>query len=193
MATRLTLVCHGSTAAVRAAAFPEDEPLEPRALARIGGWPSGSPDRVMTSPARRARQTAEALGLAADIDLDLRDCDYGSWAGQSYEEVRAQNPDALGAWMRDPAAAPPDGESTLHVLARAGRWLDALQGTDGQVVAVTHPAFIRAAVVQAIGAPPQSVWRIDIPPLSLTRLSGHDGRWNVVGLAPMPGGPGQGA
>ena len=191
MSTRLALVCHGSTAAVRAAAFPEDEPLEPQALGRIGLWPRslGVPDRVLTSPALRARQTAEALGVAAAIDPDLRECAYGSWAGRSYEEVRTREPDAISAWMRDPAAAPPDGESMLHLIARAARWLDLQRQAAGQVVAVTHPAFIRAAVVHAIGAPPLSVWRIDIAPLSLTRLSGHDGRWNLVGLGPMPDGP----
>ena len=44
---------------------------------------------------------------------------------------------------------------------------------------VTHATIIRAAIVQAIGAPPQSFWRIDIAPLSITRLSGDDGRWNL--------------
>ncbi len=191
MTTRLTLVCHGSTLAVRAAAFPEDEPLEPQALARVAGWPRslGAPDRILTSPALRARQTAEALGLAATIDPDLRDCGYGIWAGRSYEEVRTREPDAIGAWMADPAMPPPDGESTLQLIARAARWLDLQRQTAGQVVAVTHPAFIRAAVVHAIGASPNSVWRIDVAPLSVTRLSGHDGRWNLVGLGPMPNQP----
>jgi hypothetical protein len=30
-----------------------------------------------------------------------------------------------------------------------------------------------------IGAPPQSFWRIDIVPLSMTRLSGANGRWSL--------------
>ncbi|KGM30735.1 histidine phosphatase, partial [Inquilinus limosus MP06] len=34
MPTRLTLICHGATAATRSGAFPADEPLEDRALLR---------------------------------------------------------------------------------------------------------------------------------------------------------------
>jgi broad specificity phosphatase PhoE len=45
---------------------------------------------------------------------------------------------------------------------------------------VTHASIIRAAVVHAIEAGPQSLWRIDIAPLSITRLSGTNGRWNLT-------------
>jgi broad specificity phosphatase PhoE len=43
----------------------------------------------------------------------------------------------------------------------------------------THPAIIRAAIVHAIEADSHSFWRIDIAPLSITRLSGLGGRWNL--------------
>jgi broad specificity phosphatase PhoE len=39
-----------------------------------------------------------------------------------------------------------------------------------QSIVVTDPAIIRAAIVHAIEATPQSFWRIDIAPLSITRL-----------------------
>jgi broad specificity phosphatase PhoE len=45
---------------------------------------------------------------------------------------------------------------------------------------ITHAAVIRAAIVHAIEATPQSFWRIDVAPLSCTRLSGTNGRWNLV-------------
>ena len=50
---------------------------------------------------------------------------------------------------------------------------------DGRVVAVTHPAVIRAAIVHALGAPPASLWRIDVEPLSLTRLHHGSGGWSL--------------
>jgi hypothetical protein len=40
--------------------------------------------------------------------------------------------------------------------------------------------MIRAAIIQAIEAPPHAFWRVDIAPLSITRLSSIDGRWNVA-------------
>jgi broad specificity phosphatase PhoE len=45
---------------------------------------------------------------------------------------------------------------------------------------VTHAAVIRAAIVHAIEATPQSFWRIDVAPLSCTLLSGSESRWNLV-------------
>jgi broad specificity phosphatase PhoE len=35
-------------------------------------------------------------------------------------------------------------------------------------------------MIHAIGAPPQSFWRIDIAPLSITHLSGDNNRWNLT-------------
>ena len=67
MTARLILICHGSTDAVRRAAFPRDEQLDDRAKMSgtefAGHLPSV--DCCWTSPELRTRQTAEALGLRA--------------------------------------------------------------------------------------------------------------------------------
>jgi broad specificity phosphatase PhoE len=81
--------------------------------------------------------------------------------------------------MRDPAAAPHGGESLLALLGRVGCWLDAHARDGGRVLAVTHAGPVRAAVVHALGAPPDAFWRLDVAPLSRTVLHAHDGRWTV--------------
>jgi broad specificity phosphatase PhoE len=48
-----------------------------------------------------------------------------------------------------------------------------------RTIAVTHPSVIRAAIIHAIDATPQSFWRIDIAPLPLTTLSRNNGRWSL--------------
>ena len=75
-------------------------------------------DRCWTSPELRTRQTAEALGLSADIQPMLRECDYGRWAGKKFSEIAADEPDAANSWLRDPAAAPHGGESILDLMRR---------------------------------------------------------------------------
>ena len=90
--------------------------------------------------------------------------------------------------MSDPTAAPHGGESTLALMARVSAWLDEQRKTPGRVVAVTHAAVIRAAIVHAIGATSASMPRIDIAPLSVARLSGHGDRWNLVSLGEHAGG-----
>ena len=113
----------------------------------------------------------------------LRDCDYGRWAGRSFDEVQSEEPDAIAAWLRDPSCAPHGGESILALIERAAAWLDRESERPGRILAVTHAAFIRAAIVHAIDAPPHSFWRIDIAPLSLIRLSGARRRWTLASIA----------
>ncbi|TSD89207.1 histidine phosphatase family protein [Mycobacterium sp. KBS0706] len=186
MPTRLTLICHGATAATRSGAFPADEPLEERALVRVAALQPmiRRAGRAWTSPALRARQTAAALSIDAIEEPALRDIDSGRWAGRRLEEIQAEEPESVIAWLADLDAAPHGGESLSALLGRAAAWLDARAGDGGPGIAVTHAAVIRAAILHALAAPASSFWRIDIAPLSLTELS-HDGRrwaWRAASL-----------
>ena len=182
MTARLIFICHASTDAVRRSAFPTDEPLdgigEREAAALAGSVPHA--DQIRSSPELRARQTARVLGLNAAVEPALRDCDYGSWSGQNFDDISAKEPDAVAAWLRDPAAAPHGGESLLALMQRVAAWLAGQLSQHHQAIVITHAAVIRAATVHAIEATPQSFWRIDVAPLSCTRLSGNNGRWNLV-------------
>lgn len=184
MITRLKMLCHASTSAVRTSAFPADEPLDVQGRQRLAAYPHdlSRADRYLTSPALRARQTAEVLQLNATIEPMLRDCNYGRWSGRSFDEVRTQEPEAVAEWMQNPGAAPHGGELILALIERVAIWLDAQSGAPGLTVAVTHASVIRAAIVHAIEAEPRSFWRIDVAPLSLTRLSGDSRRWNLVSI-----------
>jgi broad specificity phosphatase PhoE len=181
MSTRLTLICHGATAATRLAAFPSDEGLEPRAHARAERLRPFPRRRgpVLTSPARRAHETAAALGLDATPDEALRDLDLGRWSGRRLEAVEAEEPAALAAWLTDPEAAPHGGETILALAARAAAWLDRIGESEGTITAITHPAVIRVAILHTLGAPMGGFWRIDVAPLSFTEIHGRAGRWTL--------------
>ncbi len=182
MTARLILICHASTDAVRGFSFPADEPIDERGRKRATALAAELPRAAQywTSPELRTRQTAEALGLSAVSLPVLRDCDYGSWSGHSFDDVLAREAAAVSNWLRDPAATPPGGELMLSLMQRAAGWLDGENGRAGLSIVVTHATIIRAAIVHAIKADPESFWRIDIAPLSVTRLSGKDGRWNLT-------------
>src|ERR1700759_1945389 len=136
MTTRLKLLCHASTAAVRTSTFPADEPLDPQGRQKLATFPNPLPhsSRCFTSPALRTRETAEALGLSATIEPALRDCDYGRWTGRSFEEVRVQEPQAMAEWIGNPKAALHGGESVAVLIARVSKWLDAQSAAPGTVV-----------------------------------------------------------
>ena len=184
MTARLILICHASTDAMHKLAFPDDEPLNARGRAQAAKLAGSLPraDRCWSGPELRARQTAEALGLNAEIQPLLRDCNYANWRGRTLDDLHAREPDAVAAWLGDPAATPHGGESLLALMERVAAWLDGEQTHHQQSIVVTHAAIIRAAIVHAIAAPPHSFWRIDVAPLSCTRLSGNGGRWNLVSV-----------
>ena len=184
MTVRLHLICHASTSAARAAAFPADEPLDAQSLKKIAAasYRPASGARCWSSPALRAVQTAEALRLDATVEPALRECDYGCWTGRSLDDLQAEEPEAVAAWLKDPASAPHGGETLVALIRRVSGWLDRVASADGTVVAVTHASIIRAAIVCAIEAEPRSFWRIDVSPLFLTRLNGHSGRWTLASM-----------
>jgi broad specificity phosphatase PhoE len=190
MTIRLRLLCHAATAATRSAGFPADEPLDDRARQALSGLSHNlhRADRCFVSPSLRARQTAEALNLDATAEPLLSECDYGRWTGRALAEVQAEEPEAVADWLRAPDAAPHGGESMQDLLGRVGHWLDLQRSATGLTVAVTHASVIRAAIVHAIEAGPRAFWRIDVAPLSLTKLSGDGQRWNLASIGPMRAG-----
>ncbi|MBY2914763.1 histidine phosphatase family protein [Rhizobium leguminosarum] len=180
MNTRLTWICHGATAASRKALFPLDEPLEDKAVEEAGRMiPQPRADRIAMSPALRARQTAEALRLEARIDLALRDCDHGRWAGRSITTIGTEEPENLMGWMSDPEAAPHGGESLVDLRTRIAGWMDEQSSLGGHVIAVSHAAVIRAAIVHVLQAPLSSFWLSDVEPLSVIRMTSNGQRWSL--------------
>ncbi len=191
MGVRLTLVCHAATEATRQAAFPLDEPLEPLAAAKAAALAASLArvDQAWTSPALRAKQTASALGLDAAIDPALADLDLRLWAGRRLEEVEASDAAGLRRWSTDPTAAPHGGESVERLLRRVGGWLDGKAGHQGRLLAVTHAAIIRAAILVALDAHPRAFWRIDVEPLCFATLQQHGGGWTWRLSTPQRPGP----
>ena len=188
MPGRLTLICHGTTAATRASAFPLDEPLENGVAEQVRvlsptlrRW-----DRAVTSPALGARQTADALSLDASVHPALRDCDYGHWGGRRLADIQAAHPTEVAAWLSDLGAAPHGGESLLALMRRVSDWVADRLHDDGHTIAVTHGAVIRAAVIGVLAAPPEAFWRIDAEPLSRVDLRSDSRRWvlRVPGSSP---------
>lgn len=183
MTARLLLVRHGTTAAVRASAFPLDEGLDDRgraeARALLPHLPSAA--TVVRSPARRCAETAVALGRPdAPADDGLREAGFGEWAGKQLAELHAADAAPVVAWMTDPSFAPPGGESLEALTARVGVWMAAHDADETPLVAVTHGGVVRAAIAVALGAPAGAAWRIDVSPGSITELHAHDGRWRLT-------------
>jgi len=90
--------------------------------------------RIISSPARRCLQTAEAIAAAMDLPIrtietsdGLLEMDYGAWDGLTAEECRARDPALRAAWEADPYETRcPEGESGADVARRASAVLDTI-------------------------------------------------------------------
>jgi len=173
---RLTLVSHAMTDAMAAGRFPTDEDVNDLGRRQIDGVDIGPVERAFCGPEARAQQTALLLGLEPGIEPGLADLDCGRWRGDYLGRVP---PDEMTIWLTDPTRAPHGGESVVDLVARVARWMDSLTSEHARVVAVTHPAVVRAAVLVALDAPPKSFWRIDIAPVSRTAMHFRGHAWTL--------------
>ncbi|GAB1691824.1 histidine phosphatase family protein [Krasilnikovia sp. M28-CT-15] len=175
------LLACAPTPALRAAVFGGDgEPDEAglRATQSLAGQRGLTADVPwLCGGSVAATATARALGRAATAVPALADPDFGRWSGATLETVAARDPAAVQAWLTDPGAAPHGGESLAAVAARVGAWLHG--PAQGPVVAVAHPVVVRAAVACALGLPAAALWRLDVAPLALVRLTCRAGRWHL--------------
>jgi broad specificity phosphatase PhoE len=182
--TTTLLLRHGQTAlsAERRFAGRGDIPLtdlglEQAAAAAARLAQRGGIDLVLTSPLRRAQQTAQAVADAAGAPLamaeDLAETDFGSWEGMTFAEVMSRWPDEIAAWMANADAAPPGGESFAAVAVRVNAALDRLLATHrGQtVVIVSHVTPIKTIVCRALLAPTAALFRIHLDVAALSEAA----------------------
>lgn len=174
---RLTLVAHAMTDAMAAGRFPVDESLNVLGQRQVDATVDlGEIGVALCAPEKRTRQTAELLGLRAEVDPRLSDLDCGRWRGEVLGGVQ---PAELAVWLTEPDRAPHGGESVVALIERVRGWLAAVSQEPRRVVAVTHPAVIRAAMLVVLDAPPKSFWRIDITPASRTVLHFRGQVWTL--------------
>jgi len=126
--------------------------------------------RVVSSPLRRTRETAAALGLPTTVDDRFVELDYGALEGVPLVDVPA---DLWARWQADLDWAPEGGESIGALGARVREGCEALveEAAEHDVVVVTHVSPVKASVAWALGVDDGVSWRMFVAPASLTRIS----------------------
>ncbi|HEX8006099.1 MAG TPA: histidine phosphatase family protein [Trebonia sp.] len=150
---------------------------------------------ALTSPLRRARRTAELVGLPhAQVEPNLHEWDYGGYEGLTTAEIRRQRPDWV-LWTDGvtPGSAGRPGESPGQVGARADLVLARIRpvlsdSALGDVVLVAHGHFLRVIAARRLGLPPAAgaLFRLNTGTVSI--LGTEHGRpvitaWNATPLA----------
>lgn len=146
--------------------------------ARAASWlkRQGNVDAVVSSPLRRARETAafvgRELGLDVDLEAGIAEAAFGEWDGHSFAEILESWPDEIQEWLGSTAVAPPGGETFDavydRVVAARDRLLSAYAGKT--IVAVSHVTPIKMMVRLAIDAPMRAIYKMELAPASITTI-----------------------
>ncbi|WP_053758530.1 bifunctional RNase H/acid phosphatase [Streptomyces sp. AS58] len=147
----------------------------------------GTIQAIVASPLARTRETAGVvaarLGLEVSIEEGLRETDFGAWEGLTFAEARERHPDDLNAWLASPEAEPTGGgESFAATATRIAATRDKLVAAYAgrTVLLVTHVTPIKTFVRLALGAPPESLFRMELSAASLSAVAYYaDGNASV--------------
>lgn len=184
---RVVLVRHAETAENAAGRFlgRSDPGLSPTGVGQAERLASvftpGGSHRILSSPARRALETAQLLGLHAPvIEADLREIDFGAWEGLTQAEVSERDPENFRAFAGGDIDGFPGGETVAAVADRTVAVLDAHR--PDSLVVVTHATVVRILVTALVGLPVSSYRSAFGRPghVSLTELEQHEGGWRLL-------------
>lgn len=181
--TRLMLVRHGETALTaqrrysgrRDVALSEQGHRQAVAVAVRVATMAGSVAAVVSSPLVRCMATAERIAVRTGVGQvqtmpELVECDFGSWEGLTFVEVRERWPDQLDQWLSSPAAAPPGGESFDQVYSRVRAVVPALLSDHPgrTVVAVSHVTPIKLILRDALDGGGSFLQRLFLDPAGIS-------------------------
>lgn len=135
-----------------------DIPLSAEGRAMVATWrlPAEIQDfDVITSPLRRARETAEILGFPDALsDPRLVETDWGAWEGARLADLRQDGgADFLFAEAQGLDFTPPGGESPRMVQHRLQPLLAELAIKSRPCLLISHKGIIRALYALATGWP----------------------------------------
>jgi ribonuclease H / adenosylcobalamin/alpha-ribazole phosphatase len=192
--TTTLLLRHGETEHTIGKLFSgsggDDPPLAPTGRAQAAAAAAALPGRgisaIVSSPMRRARETADTVAAAVGLPVreidELRECAFGEWEGRTFAEVRERWPQELAGWLGSTSVAPPGGESLDAVDQRVRRARDKLlaRHPESTVLVVCHVNPIKVLVRETLGAPASALYRMELSPASLTRIE-----WYANGTASL--------
>ena len=195
--TKILLIRHGHVEGIKPERFRGRAPLpltargrdEAAAVARrvARSW---KPSRVYTSPMGRAVDTAAAIASACAVAApeacaDLNDIDCGVWQFKTFTDAKAEDPALFAAWFATSHLVRfPNGESLQDLGARAANALRLVLARHpaDTIVLVSHDSLNRALLLQFLGLPLSSYWRLEQSPCCINEIDIADGNTSIQRL-----------
>lgn len=193
----LYLVRHGETewSRTRRHTGRTDVPLTPRGRIQAGLLKGTlehvRPDRVLTSPLSRARDTAALAGFPdAEVEPRLLEWDYGDAEGRTTEEIREEVP-GWSVWTHPMAGAEPLASVAARVDELLAELTDpGLTDPATTTLLVAHAHVLRILAARWCEQPAADGERLVLDPASVSvlgfeRTTRCIERWNVVPDRPI--------
>lgn len=149
--------------------------------------------RIVTSPLRRAKETAllaaQRCPDAALLEDDrLKEFNLGRWSGM--EDAELQRDPLYQAYLADPEKTPfPSGETLAMVLARAEACREEQWRllAEGSLLLVSHAGVIKVLIASILRLPLRHFWIPQVGNASLTLLdvSGREPRLVASNVLPL--------
>lgn len=122
-------------------------------------------DSFYSSPFEGAFETASTLAARHRRGVirqnDLRDMDYGKWAGKTAAELKESDPELLITWQFKPHEhRMPGGETLQEVQERVVRTVENILSVEkgNGVCVVTHPIPVKAAMCHFMNDDLSIIW-----------------------------------
>lgn len=155
------------------------------------------PARVISSPLRRAKESALILGTQLGLKVigerkDLHEFLYGIWEGMTEEDVRKFRMSEYEQWKATPVNTEiPHAE---HINDAYNRCRDIweyyesdIQAWGGSIVSVAHDIVNRLIICNALDLPANYIWRFKQTNASVSVLAlkhSYDGRLRMLNHTP---------
>ena len=152
-------------------------------------------DHIATSPMQRCLCFAKELSAKQQANLitldDMRELHFGDWEGLGFEQLEAEYGPLLQQFWQSPVGIqPPEGESfdafASRVIDSWQAWINSDCGNRRLLIA--HGGVIRVLLAHIMDMPMSSLWRLDLPYASWSRVSllaGHQPRILFINRQPI--------
>ena len=153
---------------------------------RFASAAMGKVEHIASSPMQRCRHFAEELSNKQQTELmmlnDMREMDFGHWENLGFAQLETEYGTLLQQfWLSPVGIQPPGGEAfdafANRVINCWTTWIKTDVGNRRLLVA--HGGVIRVLLAHILALPMSSLWRLDLPYASWSRVSllaGHQPR-----------------
>ncbi len=138
-------------------------------------------DKIITSPLKRAYETAKIIGgdsgAAIEKDELLCEQDFGIFEGKTYLELQKEYPKELKRWNENFCSeAPLGGESFLQVRKRVDQFVEKIKKEEAKcILIVAHKGTFGHFFASALGLSLEGFWNFVFEQGTYSKISMEDG------------------